>query len=251
MDTIPVQHKNVDNMNEFYIPECQLRLVSGDITRLNCDCIVNAANHALENGGGVNGAIHRAAGPELLEECRTLGGCETGQAKITAGYRLPAKYVIHTVGPVYGTPNAEQLLGSCYRNTLQLALEKGDIKTIAFPMISAGVFGYPKREAARIALSSVREWKSLHPDVQMEVTFCCADPEMYRYVQENMQELKNKTERYRSETKGLVFRKVELQFYPEDEEKMKNMTTREQIEFRRKLKDENRYIILNPEVFSE
>ena len=238
-------------MNEFRISELKLRLSGGDITRLDCDCIVNAANHLLENGGGVNGAIHRAAGPELEEECRTLGGCETGQAKITAGYRLPAKYVIHTVGPVYGTPNAEQLLGSCYRNTLQLALEKGDIKTIAFPMISAGVFGYPKREAARIALSSVREWKILHPDVQMEVTFCCADPEMYRYVQENMQELKNKTERYRSETKGLVFRKVELQFYPEDEEKMKNMTTREQIEFRRKLKDENRYIILNPEVFSE
>ena len=238
-------------MNEFRISELKLRLSGGDITRLDCDCIVNAANHLLENGGGVNGAIHRAAGPELEEECRTLGGCETGQAKITAGYRLPARYVIHTVGPVYGTPNAEKLLGCCYRNTLQLAYEKGDIHTIAFPMISTGVFGYPKREAAGIALAAVSAWNAQHAAAEMEVTFCCPGPEMYRLMLEQMQQLKNTLERYRSESEGLVFQKVELQFYPEDEEKMKNMTTREQIEFRRKLKDENRYIILNPEVFSE
>lgn len=178
-------------MHKFYLSEYQLRLVDGDITRLKVDCIVNAANRELVKGGGVDGAIHRAAGPELSAECRTLGGCETGQAKMTAGYRLPARYVIHTVGPVYGTPDAEQLLGSCYRSVLQLALEKGDIKTIAFPMISAGKFGYPKREAARIALSAVVEWKTRHPGNPMEVIFCCFDPEICQFMLEQMQQLKN------------------------------------------------------------
>lgn len=144
-----------------------------DITTLTCDCIVNAANHTLLGGGGVDGAIHRAAGPQLLEECRGLHGCETGKAKITKGYQLPARYVIHTVGPVYsGSERDPQLLADCYRNCLELAKEN-KIHSIAFPAISTGVYGYPLQSATEIAIHTVRRWLREHPDYDMEVTFSC------------------------------------------------------------------------------
>lgn len=147
----------------------------GDITTFEADAIVNAANKTLLGGGGVDGAIHRAAGPELLEECRTLGGCETGEAKITRGYGLPAKYVIHTVGPVYGwDPDPDELLASCYRNSLDVA-EQHELHSIVFPSISTGAFGFPLEEAVPIAKRTVHEWIDAHPDHEMDVTFCCFD----------------------------------------------------------------------------
>lgn len=147
----------------------------GDITKLSCDCIVNAANKTLLGGGGVDGAIHRAAGPELLKECRTLHGCETGQAKITKGYRLKAKYVIHTVGPIYsGAASDRELLAQCYGNSLELACEH-QLHSIAFPAISTGVYGYPLEEATQIAVSAVRKWLTAHKNYEMQVIFSCFD----------------------------------------------------------------------------
>lgn len=161
----------------------------GDITTLAVDAIVNAANRSLLGGGGVDGAIHRAAGRELLAECRTLGGCATGAAKITRGYRLPARYVIHTVGPVYsGSASDAQLLRSCYRNSLDLARAHG-LHSIAFPAISTGVYGYPKEAAAEIALMTIRAWFDAHPDAGMRVTivsFSLQDDAIYQNLQREL-----------------------------------------------------------------
>ena len=152
-----------------------VRVVQGDITKLDCECIVNAANRSLLGGGGVDGAIHRAAGPELLKECRTLGGCETGEAKLTRGYRLRARWIIHTVGPVYsGRARDAELLARCYRNSLDLARAQS-IRSIAFPAISTGAYGYPLGEAAEIATSTVRAWLDENRDYPMQVVFCCYD----------------------------------------------------------------------------
>ena len=153
----------------------RLQTVLGDITKQSVDAIVNAANYSLLGGGGVDGAIHRAAGPELLAECRTLHGCETGQAKITKGYRLPAKHVIHTPGPVWhGGNNGEaELLASCYRSCLTLASENG-CKTVDFPSISTGVYHFPLDKAAAIASKTIKEYLDAHPEIE-RVRMVCFD----------------------------------------------------------------------------
>lgn len=164
--------------------------VLGDITTLSVDAIVNAANNSLLGGGGVDGAIHRAAGPELLAECRTLNGCKTGEAKLTSGYHLPARYVIHTVGPRYFGPeeNKPQLLASCYRNSLRLA-SLHHIASIAFPSISTGVYHYPLTEAVPIAVREVLSGLEEYPDIK-EVIFVCFNKEVLDCYEKELGKLK-------------------------------------------------------------
>ena len=155
----------------------RIKLLRTDITKLDVDAIVNAANTSLLGGGGVDGAIHRAAGPDLLKKCSTLGGCKTGEAKITKGYRLLAKRIIHTVGPVWdgGRNSEDELLASCYRNSLRLAVEN-KIKTIAFPCISTGVYRFPKERAANIAITQIKDFLMTNKTVE-SVAFVCFDEE--------------------------------------------------------------------------
>ena len=171
-----------------------LTLLQGDITRIAADAIVNAANTSLLGGGGVDGAIHRAGGSAILEECRKIiarqGGCKTGEAVITTAGKLPARFVIHTVGPVWngGHKNENELLGNAYRNSLQLALQH-DVKTIAFPNISTGIYGFPKPEAANIALQTVTAFLKENPDGIENVIFVCFDDENFHLYQEKMSKL--------------------------------------------------------------
>jgi len=158
-------------------PRHKLRALAADITTLDVDAIVNAANSSLLGGGGVDGAIHRRAGPELLAQCRTLGGCPTGQAKLTRGYNLPARFVIHTVGPVWhgGGAGEDELLASCYRNCIRIAAEQG-FRTIAFPAISTGVYRFPAARAVKIAVATVTE--TIGNTLLDEAIFCCFSPDM-------------------------------------------------------------------------
>lgn len=169
---------------------CRIKLIKDDITKLNADAIVNAANSRLAGGGGVDGAIHQAAGPELSEACRKLAGCPTGSSKITSGYNLPAKYIIHTVGPVWrgGNSNESQLLASCYKASLEIAVQN-NINSIAFPNISTGIYGFPKSEAAEIAINTVSSFlkKNQLPE---QVFFVCFDEQNYNLYEEILQ-LKN------------------------------------------------------------
>ena len=166
-----------------------LRIIKADITTLNVDAIVNAANSTLLGGGGVDGAIHKAAGKELLEECKTLGGCRTGGAKITKGYKLPAKFIIHTVGPEWsgGKHGEAGLLRSCYENSLRLA-ENNACKSLAFPLISAGIYGYPKADALKIAVNTIQDFLSRSGD-EMDIVIALFGDDMMKIAHENFPEL--------------------------------------------------------------
>ncbi len=168
-------------------PDSRIQIVHGDITKLDVDAIVNAANSTLLGGGGVDGAIHRAAGTELLAECRALGGCEPGKAKITRGYRLPARFVIHTVGPIWrgGKRGEARILANCYRNSLRLAVEN-EIKTIAFPAISCGAYGYPIEQAGQIALETTREFLAATQNIH-RVIFVLWGDDVYDAYREALQ----------------------------------------------------------------
>lgn len=176
--------KDIIKMLSKYNPKSHISFVKGSVIDMHVDAIVNAANSSLLGGGGVDGAIHMAAGPELLMECRTLHGCNTGEAKITGAYNIKhADHIIHTVGPVYsGKPDDAELLAACYTNSLDIALENG-CNSIAFPGISTGVYGYPLDEAAKVSLLAVVRWLDAHPDTVMNIYFCCfKDAEMAAYM---------------------------------------------------------------------
>ena len=162
----------------------KIRIIQGDITKLKVDAIVNAANNSLLGGGGVDGAIHRAAGPELLNETRKIGGCPTGEARVSKGYKLPASWVIHTVGPIWrgGSQNEERLLAQCYQNSLRAAVESG-AKTVAFPAISTGVYGFPLKRATEIALKEVLAFLE-NEDSPDQITFVCFGDEALRTYEE-------------------------------------------------------------------
>lgn len=162
----------------------KINIVQGDITKMKADAIVNAANNSLLGGAGVDGAIHRAAGPKLIEECMTLNGCKSGDAKITGGYNLPAKYIIHTVGPVYaGRAADKRVLESCYITSLNVAKDKG-LHSIIFPAISTGAYGYPAKAATEIAFKTVKNWLKDNADYDMDVTMCAYDDKMYQLFEE-------------------------------------------------------------------
>jgi O-acetyl-ADP-ribose deacetylase (regulator of RNase III) len=166
----------------------EIKIIKGDITKVNVDVVVNAANTSLMGGGGVDGAIHKAGGPTILEECRKIvakqGGCKTGEAVITSAGQLPAKFVIHTVGPIWrgGNKREKQNLSDCYRNSLQLALDN-NCNSIAFPNISTGVYGFPKAEAAKIAITTVKDFLKVHDEIK-EIIFVCFDQENYELLKE-------------------------------------------------------------------
>ena len=178
-DLLRFAHSRFHALTHCSINKMKIEIFKGDITKLKVDAIVNAANTSLLGGGGVDGAIHQAAGRELLEECRTLNGCKTGDAKITKGYNLQAKYVIHTVGPVWhgGKSGEPEKLASCYQKSLETAVENG-IKTIAFPNISTGVYGFPKKEAAETAIQTVISFLTKNEEIE-QVIFCVFDEENF------------------------------------------------------------------------
>ena len=183
-------------MNRLQINQTTLSLAKGDITQCEVDAIVNAANESLLGGGGVDGAIHRAAGPELLAACRLLNGCRTGEAKLTPGFRLKAAHVIHTVGPVWrgGTHGEADLLASCYQKSLELADANG-IRTLAFPAISTGIYGYPLEQATAIAVGTVRKYLENHPGSDItEITFVCFDDATVHAYEQAFEELERGTD---------------------------------------------------------
>jgi len=183
-------------MKDLQINQTNLRLAKGDITRCEVDAIVNAANESLLGGGGVDGAIHRAAGPELLAACRLLNGCRTGDAKLTPGFRLKAAHVIHTVGPVWrgGMHGEAELLASCYQKSLELA-EANGIRTLAFPAISTGIYGYPLDRATAIAVGTVRTYSENHPQtIITEITFVCFDDATFRAYEQAFEESERGTD---------------------------------------------------------